>query len=1286
MKRRVAIPYLCVLLLITATGQAADDPPIPPTVAVGAGLIEVYSSDAFHEGPTWDPATGKLYFTAFFSGDEKYEQILRLDAPGKATVWADRTKGVNGTCLSNNGRLLGAQAFGHHVLSYGIGPDGPTDVKSLYFDESLNQPNDVCQTPNGNIYFSDPDFKNHKTSAVYLLTPDGKARKILDDMPVPNGVIASNDGRTLYVGDSHLKLWRSYPIQKDGSVGEGKVFFDPDTDNLASPDGMTIDEHGNLYFSGRGGVWVASPEGKSLGAILIPEFCSNVTFGGADGRTLYMTCSKKVYSLEMKVRGGQFKNLPLPEDESEKLGEIPRLGPMSPEEALNSFQTLDGFRMELLASEPKVADPVDMAYDENGRAYVVEMRGYPYPEAAGAVPLKRLGKVRILDDANGDGVFDESHVFVDGLFWPTSVAIWKGGVYVTAAPDIWYFKDTDGDNKADIKQKVYTGFGRANVQAIVNNLKWGLDHRIYGAASGNGGRIVPADDPQAKPIVLRRADFRFDPVDGAFEAISGGARFGNSFDDWGNRFLCNIRNPAQHVVLPAHYLRRNRYLSVPGVIHDVAQSGETVPVYRISPVEPWRELRARRWAAERVNYPRSELVGAGFFTSSSGVTIYRGAAYPRKYYGNVFVSDVAGNLIHRESLQPTGVTFEGIRSEKKAEFVASTDTWFRPVNYVNAPDGTLHVLDMYRETIEHPWSIPDDIKARVDLESGNDRGRIYRLAPPNFQPTKPPRLGDATTAELVATLENPNSWWRETAHRLIYERQDSAAVEPLRALLRMSDFPQARLHAMWSLAGLDALTDGDLQIALKDAAPGVREHAVRLAEPRLLQSSELRSLVFALADDAHPRVRFQVAFTLGEVNGPEATAALARIARCDAGDHWTRTAVLSSAEPRADALLKELLSPGEAGDEKGRTVLVRELAMIVGARGKDDELARALEAAAALTSDGKRLDLQYSLLAGLGDGLKRRRTNLGEYLASSPLPAAKQVSGLLDEALETIVDADAPILGRVQAIELVRHDTFDRTRDALTSVLGPQHPPEVQRTAARVLASHAQDEVATILLANWRAFTPPVRTEVIQLLLTRSNWIEPFLTAMESGRIQPSQVPTNRRALLMRNRNESIRTRAEKLFGPEAPGARTEILAQYEPALRLDSDAARGRIVYKRECMTCHRVGREGHDVGPDLSTIRHRSPEEILIHILDPNREVSPNYIDYVVSLKDGRVLTGTIAAEAGNSLTLKRAEGAQDTILREDIEEIASTGKSIMPEGLEKKITQQEMADLIAFLLRLE
>ena len=259
---------------------------------------------------------------------------------------------------------------------------------------------------------------------------------------------------------------------------------------------------------------------------------------------------------------------------------LPRVPAVAPSDAGKTFHLLDGFRMELIAAEPLVTDPVAMAYDEDGRAYVCEMNDYPYTDKARHKPNQEnptdepIGKIRLLVDTDGDGKFDKSTVFADHLSWPTGVVCWKGGVFVAATPDIWYFKDTDGDGVADVRKKLFTGFRKLNVQAVFNNFQWGLDNWIYGAGSSNGGEIRHADQPNASPMRMSHHDIRFDPVTEAFELLSGGARFGLGLDDWGNRFLCSIRQPAIHVVLPARYLARNTYAPVRSPINDAAEAGD----------------------------------------------------------------------------------------------------------------------------------------------------------------------------------------------------------------------------------------------------------------------------------------------------------------------------------------------------------------------------------------------------------------------------------------------------------------------------------------------------------------------------------------------------------------------------------------------------------------------------------------------------------------------------------------------------------------------------------------
>ena len=934
-------------------------------------------------------------------------------------------------------------------------------------------------------------------------------------------------------------------------------------------------------------------------------------------------------------------------------------------------------------------DPVAAAYDEDGRLYVVEMSDYPHVDPRNDKPFAEnlgdppIGRVRLLIDRDDDGIFDESTIFADRLSWPTGIVVWKGGVFVAATPDIWYLKDNDGDGKADERRRVFTGFRKYNIQAVMNNLQWGMDHRIYGAGSSNGGKIRQADAAETAGVDVLRRDFRFNPSTNALEIISGGARFGNTFDEWGNRFLCDIRNPAEHVVLPARYLARNPFLPTPRVLHDAAESGDAISLFRISPPEPWRELRARRWAAIGKAMPRSELVAGGSLTSSSGLTVYLGDAYPPAFHGNLFLGEVANNLIHRMDVVPDGATFTARRADPKAEFVASTDTWFRPVNFVNAPDGTLHVLDMYRETIEHPWSIPDDIRSRLDLRSGEDRGRIYRLSPSGFRRRPTTRLGDASVPVLVRHLSHPNGWHRETAQRLLYERQDKAAVPLIERMLRVGKTPRARLQALHALEGLDALGDDDLRGALSDPFHAVREHAVLLAEGRLDRAAAIREGVIKLAEDPSARVLMQVAFTLGETTGEDATNGLATIARKATREPWVRTAVLSSATADPAGLFERLWKDDAFATSAAGVEMLRPLALVVGVRGKPEELRRV---AYAMATAVPRASRPSRVTVGLGDGLARGGRKL-PILGSTFQPVVTSwVNRLIDSAARLASDEKAAPELRAKAIALLGQSEFPRAIAVLPALLEKQHPPAVRAAAVRALAAFVRPEVAKDLLKPWMEYTPSLRGEVVGVLLGRRSLLVPLLDAVQSGTIPAAQIRRPVERSCSNDRDAAIRARARALLSGEAAGPRAEVLARYKPAIETAGDPDRGRTVFDRECMACHKLGERGHSVGPNLAGVRRRTAEEILINVLDPNREVSPEFLEYTVALDDGRILSGLIASETPSGVTLRGRESVEQTILNRNLSEIATTGKSLMPEGLEKTVNPQEMKDLIAFLLKIQ
>ncbi len=958
--------------------------------------------------------------------------------------------------------------------------------------------------------------------------------------------------------------------------------------------------------------------------------------------------------------------------------ELPRIPPRSPAEALKSFRLHDGFHLEAVAVEPMVMNPVSACYDAHGRLYVVEMRGYPFPEK------NPSGRVTRLEDRDRDGRFETRTVFLDGLSWPTGIIPYSGGVFVAVAPEIIYAKDTSGDGIADVRNVMFTGFGTDNVQGLLNGLLWGPDGWIYGVASINGGTIQNRSRLESPPVSVRGRDFRFKPDGSAFEAISGGGQFGHSFDDWGHRFTCSNSNHIRQIVLPSQYLERNSDLIPPPVVLDIAAEGPASPVYRISPPEPWRVVRTRQRVADPAmlkRLPRTELFATGFFTSATGVTIYRGSAYPPEYRGNAFVGDVGGNLVHRKVLEIDGATYRAHRADQKTEFLASTDNWFRPVNFANTPEGTLLILDMYRETIEHPVSIPEPIKKHLDLTSGRDRGRLYALVYSGAfradlrQRTRP---GDVSAAALVELLADPDAWWRETAQRLLFEQQDRSVAPLLRAMVRERPNALGRLHAIWTLELLSSLDAGSIELGLADPEHRVREATIRLAEGRLAREPSLLDKTLALAEDADPMVRFQLAFSLGELkNDRRVLGALQSIARKDAASQWTRSAVLYSiaGDPLAflDVLAKQdaflLSSPGQ--------LWIDDLGFLVGCGRKADEARVYLDRlqVAGVASGG----LMRALLA-LARGQTRSGGSFESLVASDSLPPAKK---LLAEAADLVV-VRGPLDDRLAAIRLLGLGDRKTAHHVFPELLAAREPTAVQLAALQAMAGFLDRSVSAEILDRWKTMSPSVRREAAEVLFGRPEGIEAMLSAMESRSIAPSEVDLARLRRLESHSNSGFRSRVQKILasGLVPSRDRAQVVSKYRQVLQIAGSRERGREVFAKVCATCHQAEGRGIDVGPNLATVTSRSPEDLLVHILDPNREVAPNFVNYNVATVQGRVISGIIAEESASAIVLKRSEGATDAIPREQIEQVQSTGVSLMPEGLENVLTVRDFADLIAFV----
>ncbi|HIA63414.1 MAG TPA: cytochrome C, partial [Planctomycetaceae bacterium] len=510
----------------------------------------------------------------------------------------------------------------------------------------------------------------------------------------------------------------------------------------------------------------------------------------------------------------------------ELASKLPRIPASTPEQSVDKMQIHPAFEVQIVATEPLIRDPAAIDIDENGRMYVCELPEYNAYAAADNPQEK--GAIKRLVDTNGDGRYDTATLFVEDIAYPTAIICWDDGVFIGSAPDLFYCKDTTGDGRADIRKKILTGFGSDLAgEAHLNSFRWGVDNRIHISTNLSGGNVRLANAAESTAVSTRGRGIILDPRDlSGFELTSGAGQHGMSMDNWGRKFVCSNSVPAQMLMLDDRYLARNPYLVSPNLAVDIAPEGKHTELFRISAAEPWRELRTMLRRTKQFRGSDEGGKPFGFFTGATGITIYRGDAWPQEFHGNLIVGDVANNLIYRAILKPKGLELVADRADAGKEFIASRDLWFRPVQFTNAPDGTLYAIDISRELIEGAAFLPPEFMKYLDPLSGSKQGRIYRIAPRGFSSPPTPNLGKLTTLELVSLLDHTNGWHRDTAARLIYQRQDSSAISWLRQLVKQGKTAAGRFTALYALQGLGVLDESSVLTALIDSDAIVRVHAL----------------------------------------------------------------------------------------------------------------------------------------------------------------------------------------------------------------------------------------------------------------------------------------------------------------------------------------------------------------------------------------------------------------------------------------------------------------------------
>ncbi len=963
-----------------------------------------------------------------------------------------------------------------------------------------------------------------------------------------------------------------------------------------------------------------------------------------------------------------------------------------PNDTPDGFILNPDFNMELVASEPLIFDPIEMKFDENGDAYIMEMPGYPMRDAGSRLVL--------LKDENSDGIYDKRIVYADDLGVSTSFLPYLGGFLVASPPNLLWLKDSDNDGIADERKVIISGFSNENLQHNFNSLTYGLDNWVYAANGGNSGNPYFVSQPK-NVLDLRNGDLRINFEKEQLVRVgqsSGGFKI--TFDEWGHLYENHNMEHISHLVFEDRYTE-----NLPGSpsnslvnISDHEENG-TSRIYPIGEQDT------------RVNHPEQ----SGYFSGACGITYYGGGNFSQEFNSSIFVADCVLNLIHIDMLSKSESSFKASRNRDQIEFLASKDRSFRPVNITVGPDGALYIIDMYREVIEHPEWIPDELEVHMDLEAGKDKGRIYRITPKENRGLQKTALSIEDPQSLVASFNSKNQWKRTTAQRLIVTNKLKKTVPYLNEQFNYSKNPLARLHSMWSLEGLNELTILQLQQGLKDGFGDLRENALKIAELKLNSNIFLLKDILKLTKDDHARVRMQATLTLSTLqnenyqnNSAKISEALTYQLLNFENDIWAIRAVSNAARSQAFDFIQILLSNNN-NPKDGNFQVIEILSELIGTRANQQETAGLIEGLSKYNvSDFASAKIIESLSKGWSNitltsptgntipeielALKslEKESDIALVSASGSLrqvlglPASSKIQALLKNASLFILDEDNSAKERLEYLELIALDDFDKREQLLYQLLDNKMPLALQKESLIQLKNSNKRTIAPKLLELWKTLGPEARREATNILLYKSYNHDLLLTALENDQVTLGEfnLDLERRRVLLFSINEDIRNRAETLFTDAGVITRKVAIESMLPSLTLKGNTTNGKEVFERVCTNCHVFGDIGVEVGPGLTEISRKSKEQLLHDILDPNSGVDTNYMSYKLIDKDGSIYLGLIFKETDEEIGLRMMGGSTKTIKKSNIESLTSLGQSLMFEGMEENMTQQEMADLLAFL----
>ncbi|MFN9720548.1 MAG: PVC-type heme-binding CxxCH protein [Planctomycetota bacterium] len=953
---------------------------------------------------------------------------------------------------------------------------------------------------------------------------------------------------------------------------------------------------------------------------------------------------------------------------------------LSPEEAIAKMTVPEGFQVEVVASEPNIVNPVAMTIDEKGRFWITESLEYPR-RAAGP----GQDRVKILEDTDADGKADQFTIFMEGLNIPSGIAVGHGGVWVANAPDLLFVRDTDGDGKADSQEVVVTGFGRDDTHELPNSLTWGPDGWLYGLNGVfNPSQITygpknPNYKAGQKPWSFTCALFRIHPETREFQVFCEGTSnpWGVAFNNEGDAFVsaCVIDH-LWHLTETGYYHRQG------------------------GPYPPFT------WKIESIVSHKHQKA------AYCGIHWYDSDAYPEQYRRRLYMGNIHGSCINSDRVERFESTY---KASPEPDFLSANDTWFMPVVQKTGPDGCLYILDWYDRY--HCYQDANRDPAGIDRL----KGRLYRIRYKETPRAAKEDMSVLSTDALVQRLSSPNGYQRDIAQRLLTERLlsgDSAAYEVRQAVEAAFVFhgsDELALRCLGIIMAAPKISDGTYETILQSSSSRVRAWAVRAAGEQDRISEDVSNRVFELRHDSSPIVRVQVAVAASKQSAIPAIPTLVAVLAQAGNDPLAPRIVWQNLHPRLEHGTAEFVAEiqkvrnaesGEypqpvidllpraadrilSGTKPDTGAVAQLLTILLSSKATEEPANRCLQVLTARIRSGEiagdnlvtlRAQLETTLLAAMRNELSRPSTASATELATS-LQIDEAVQAALRIASEGTSD-DLRLRMIHALITAQRQDAVVFAERLLT----PARSPEFLRRTVQAIGRIDSKDATDVLIRNMTDAPADVQPAIVEALTDRESSSLALMALVQEQRISATVINANQAYKMLSLKSQSLSDLVLKHWGvvrTERDPARLDLISKMRDELRTaEGDPVAGREVFRKLCAQCHRIYGEGAEVGPDITRNGRASFEQLLSNVFDPSLVIGAAYQGLTVVTKDGKAISGLPVEDSAQRIVLKVQGDKLDTIARVDIEEAVPSRLSLMPEGVEKQLTKQELHDLFAFI----